>query len=330
MKNDVASFTAADSIPIKLLQNMTVLKNLKETGLIPPVHIQFIPTNVCNISCSFCSCAKEDRNLEMSYDQLRSAIRVMAPWMTTSVTITGGGEPLMYPLFDVMVDLFRVKHIKIGLVTNGILLHQQSKLTLNKLTWCRISQGDSREPMDDKYVNNIIQVVRQNSMVDWAFSYVVSSNPDVNRISNMIVLAEDLGMTHVRLVADLLEPDNVPMEALADVLEPLISVVRVPVIFQDRKKPERGSDCRICYLKPVFAPDMKVYACCGVQYAFEEPSKKLPSELCLGSIENFPEIVKKMKNEPFEGAKHCVKCYYGEYNRFLSMMVTALSHPDFV
>jgi organic radical activating enzyme len=330
IQKDKASFTSADSLPVKLLRNIKILDAIQNGGIIPPAHIQLIPTNRCNLKCSFCSCAGEDRSVEMSFKQMNDIVKMIVPWMTQSVTITGGGEPLLYPyLFDLFARLSH-KGIKIGLVTNGLLLHKQSVSLLKKLTWCRISYGDEREHWDSEFVCELIHTIKNTPTVDWAFSYVVSSTPDIQRITEIIQSADLLGFTHIRLVADLLCPDEVPMMSLKRALEDFLKDIKVPVIFQDRATPEKGGDCRICYLKPVITPDAKVYACCGAQYAFEVPSKKFPEELCLGNAVDLPQIIKERSFIPFEGAKHCVKCYYGEYNRALSMLLIDLKHKEFI
>ena len=46
------SYTAADNLPIKLIRDETVRKGI-EQGKILPIHPQVIPTNKCNMKCSF-------------------------------------------------------------------------------------------------------------------------------------------------------------------------------------------------------------------------------------------------------------------------------------
>jgi organic radical activating enzyme len=330
MKDPKTSYTAADSFPVKLFQNPELIRQIVTEGFIPPTHVQLIPTNRCNLTCAFCSCAEEDRSLEMSEEQLHETISVLAPWITSSATITGGGEPLLYPHFDTMIWMLVQRAIKLGLVTNGTLLHKQTPARINQLTWCRISHGDEREEICPRYLEGLAHMVKKCPEVDWAFSYVVGPWPKVEQIRDLVLFANLHKFTHVRLVADLLQPDDVPMDWLRGELDGLLQYVDVPVIFQARKKPEKGKDCRICYLKPVLAPDMKIYACCGAQYALKTSSLKFPQELCLGEIKDLPDIIKRQSLEPFEGAEHCVKCYYGDYNRALSMLLSNTEHREFV
>ena len=97
-----------------------------------------------------------------------------------------------------------------------------------------------------------------------------------------------------------------------------------------RDRPEAGGECYICYLKPVVTPDMKVYACCGTQYALRVPTKNFPPELCLGDIHEFSRMIREGDVKPFVGARHCVRCYYGNYNRTLAMLLSDVQHAEFV
>lgn len=329
MKRNVdikTSFTAADSIPLKVLLDRELLHHAHANNRLIPVHIQFLPTNKCNMNCSFCSCSERNADLEMDIDTARAIIVKCKNQGTKAVTITGGGEPLMYPHFSKLVDSFCENSIKIGLVSNGLLLHMAPRETLDKITWCRISNDDNRT-FSDAYQNNLSRVVSNSPSVDWAFSHVVSVRQNVTEIAKVIEFANKHDFTHVRLVADLFQPEDVDMEALRESLLKM-GVDDAKVVYQGRKAYERGGDCYIGYIKPLISPDAKVYACCGVQYAFEVPSRDLPEELCLGNALDLEAIVAR-SNLPLDGAK-CVKCYYMNYNTLLRGMLKSVVHKEFV
>ena len=100
------------------------------------------------------------------------------------------------------------------------------------------------------------------------------------------------------------------------------------VIYQERKDHTRGGMCYIGYLKPLIGPDCKVYACCGVQYALDPPSYDLPEELCIGDALKLKEMYQGPA-VPLRG-DICVKCYYSQYNKMLSELLTPLNHVEFV
>ncbi|GAB7026522.1 hypothetical protein [Geotalea toluenoxydans] len=97
------------------------------------------------------------------------------------------------------------------------------------------------------------------------------------------------------------------------------------VVYQGRKAYDRGGDCYIGFLKPLIGPDANIYACCGVQYALEVPSRDLPEELCLGKAQD----ILARSALPLDGSR-CVKCYYMNYNTLLSGMLKSFVHKEFV
>ena len=320
------SFTAADSLPIKLITDYEVMKKIKEEKIIPPIHVQFVPTNRCNMYCTFCSCAEDDRKTEMSLDDAKRIIDDLVDLGMRSVTITGGGEPIMHPNFNEIVNYFSKYNIEIGLVTNGLLLSSIKSKTLDKIKWCRISNSDGRH-CNSGYQQNIGRAISAHPEIDWSFSHVVSKDPNYLEIMTIVKFANDNNFTHVRLVSDLLEPDNVPMNLVESFLK-LKQIDTSIVIFQPRKEAKKGSPCYIGYLKPLIGADCNVYACCGVQYAFDPPPKRFPKELCLGSAFNLKEIISNSR-KPLDGSI-CTKCYYQNYNRVLSAAIGNIEHKNFL
>lgn len=318
------SYTSADALPVKLMQNIDVISSARR-GIIP-YHVQLIPTNKCNMSCRFCSCSNEDRTLEMPWKVMSSLIDDLHKLGTKAVTITGGGEPLLYPYFDRMVGKFKDAGIEMGLVTNGLMLPHQQRATLSKIVWCRISNGDHRK-LDGDYMHGLEKIVQECPSVDWAFSHVVSDKPNLEEIKRIVAFSNNNGFTHVRLVADLLCPESVPMDSVRAQLESSgIDISKV--IFQHRDMPEKGSDCYIGYLKPLISASGKVFMCCGVQYAIKGKERAMPDELCMGTVNNLREALGNMDH--VAKGHQCDRCYYGNYNRVLKLLSTEIRHERFL
>lgn len=320
------SYTAANAIPVKMFKDNELLKTINNGKLIPR-HIQFLPTNKCNMNCPFCSCSERDKKLEMKIDECYKVIETFAKLGTKAVTITGGGEPLMHPHFKEIVDGFYNHGIKIGLVTNGLLIHKLDLSTYDKITWCRISSGDHRT-FNNNYRRNLEQAVKKGPNIDWAFSHVVSSGFNYKTIKSVIEFANEYDFTHVRIVSDLFEPENVNLNRIKQLLDS-DNVDDDIVIYQGRKEYVQGrANCWISLLKPLIGPEGMIYPCCGVQYAEKDPSKDLSDTMNMGHYTAFED---KLKNsEPFCGAV-CEKCYYDEYNSTLDSLVgNELKHGEFI
>lgn len=322
--NKLTSFTAADALPIKVLLDLDLQKEIQDNKRILPIHIQFIPTNKCNLKCKFCSCSKRDSTQEISLDEAKQIITLFKECGTKAVTITGGGDPLMHPHINEIIDFFHENDIKIGLVTNGILFNKIKAESLNKVTWCRISHDDNRN-MNIAYTNLLEKTVTSAPDVDWAFSYVVSEHYNIEEIRKIVSFANIHNFTHVRLVADLFHPEDIDMS----IIKETININDSLVIYQGRKGYLHGAkDCFIGYLKPLIGADKKVYACCGVQYALNTPSYDLPEELCLGNAMDIKNIIDNSK-EALDGSK-CVKCYYDNYNTLLGSLIQNIEHKEFL
>lgn len=322
--DNLQSYTAADNFPAKVLGHGNLQKWLSTSRKILPIHVQFLPTNKCNLSCDFCSCSNEDRSIEMSMADVNKAVHILSSLGTEAVTITGGGEPLTHPNIDSILQRFHSSNIEIGLVTNGTLI--ENLKSIDYLTWCRISSGDLRSfPIE--YQEKLSRVISSHKGVDWAFSHVASDSPNYDTMISLIEFANSHRFTHVRIVADLTMAEKVDMAGIDSRLQNEVDCSRV--IFQARNEPSSGGDCYICYLKPLISADCKVYACCGVQYAIESRKERsMPDELCLGSVSDLPEIFNR-SNIPFDGSI-CNKCYYSGYNTLLKLMLTSTEHSKFV
>ena len=65
-----SSFASAEQFPLKVIRRRGLVDRVRE-GAIPPVHVQFLPMNRCNLKCGFCSCKARDRGQEMTLEQAR-------------------------------------------------------------------------------------------------------------------------------------------------------------------------------------------------------------------------------------------------------------------
>lgn len=319
-----SSYSAADNIPVKLIKNYELMHSMMTDRIILPVHVQFIITNRCNLKCPFCSYANDDRKTEMSLKDARKLIRIMKDLGTRSVTITGGGEPLLHPHFSEILTAFYEADIEVGLVTHGLELKPDT-LPLKKMTWCRISNADHRS-LTGSYLKRLSETVEAIPEVDWAFSHVVSPEPNYDEIQRVIEFANVHEFTHVRLVADLLDYENVDLGPVEKEMKERVDDSLV--IYQGRNSPTKGGNCYICYLKPIIGADCKVYSCCGAPYALKNPSKYMPPELCLGSAFDLDKIIKN-SSKPFDGSI-CYRCYYENYNKILEAILAKTDHMNFV
>ncbi|MCX6113150.1 MAG: radical SAM protein [Proteobacteria bacterium] len=295
-KSNPLSYQSAGVLPAKLVIN----QEWNYKNKLRPIHLQIYPTNKCNANCSFCSCAGRDKSQELDWGFLKKEIVTFAVLGGKAITLTGGGEPLMYEKISELIEFISSINIKVGLVTNGRLLGKTQNL--DKLTWCRISSNDN---FDRDIVNKID--------IDWSLSYVWDGNSI--KVKSLIGFSnENPNVSHFRIVNDINNPQDIPKFDNDE-----------KVIYQAREGYDTGSKrCWMGIVKPVLNADGLYYPCCGVQYA-TNTSKQMPPEMVIGKT--IKEVFDKQK--PFDGSV-CKKCYYKNYNDVFDLAKSDVKHLEFI
>lgn len=309
------SFTAADvDFPAKLIANKGIT-DMVQDGKLLPFHLQLNPTNRCNLNCEFCSCRDRNKNAEIPLEKVQSFCATFPS--IKAVTITGGGEPLLYRDFDALTEYFYACGIQMGMVTNGYLLPDTYDTTLARLTWCRISLSVES---GDKLMS-AVQYAISDIPVDWAFSFVCSADAQKNaKVISSFYESFEEKITHMRVVGNILEPDDRVAKTRAIIGDP------AKIIWQGRSNPSKGAkECRIAMIKPVLDADGRLYPCCGSQYYKRGVDRKLHDAVCMGDTASLGIFEKGH----FNGSV-CDVCFYGGYNSILGKMMSDYQHIDFV
>ena len=310
----IESYSAASVFPAKLLHQKVI-----EDGKIIPIHPQIYITNKCNLNCEFCSCSDRQKTLETKFDEVKEVIDVLADRGAKAITFSGGGEPLVHPKINEIIAYTGLRGVESGLVSNGVALDKLQ--SHDNLTWCRISSDDNRVPS----YSSIEKAVKINSKTNWAFSHVITKNPNYQIMKDMILFSNWHNFTHVRLVSDLTDLDNVP--SMEEVKKNLGEIDDNKVIYQGRKDSTRGiKDCYLSLMKPVIAPE-GVFPCCGSQYAIQGQDRNMVDAMKMGDIKDLPDILDKQKY--FDGSV-CDICYYQQYNEALKKLLDKPEHLNFV
>jgi len=311
------SYTAADiSIPIKVLHDTELVNSIINYKYILLRHLQLCPTNACNLNCKFCSCGDRNNKTEMPYDKAAKILEDSKEVGCRSITITGGGEPLMHPRINDIIKKCDDLRIGVGMVTNGLLL---DRLT-TPVKWCRISFDSNRYFSKLKPI--LSEAVKRFPKIDWAFSFVMYDA--IGDLEKVIDFANNNHFTHIRVVSDILHPE----EDKIDKLKTGLTGKDQKIIYQSRSKPSVGAkDCLISLLKPTISAEGNIYPCCGAQYAIKNSKRDFVDKMSMGPAENIKEIVEKQQH--FDGSI-CQVCYYSGYNKLLSLLNRDIAHGEWV
>ncbi len=318
------SYTAANEFPYKIFRDLELLKSILQDKKILPRHIQLSPTNKCTLNCSFCSCKKRDKFKEWSLEDVKNIVKILKKIKTIGVTITGGGEPLLFQYINQLILLLKIANIKIGLVSNGTVDLMESLIPF--ITWCRFSFSGERKDKD-KFLNHVSKWL--NKGVDLAFSFVVTrQTTNITNIVDLVEFANTNKFTHVRLVSDILDVENVHnnFTLIQNHLKEFVDDKLV--IYQSRNTFTKGiPKCSISLLKPMIYSDGNIYPCCGTQYAITDNLGDMPIQMSMGHYKNLPTVI---KNQSCFNGSVCNICYYESYNTTLNELLSELHHLEFI
>jgi len=195
----------------------------------------------------------------LDWTQYRLLLRDLALMQVKSVTFTGGGEPLMHPRFNSMLEMALAGGFEAGLITNGVRLDQVEPALVEQLKFVRVSLDASCRELYarikgrdcfDRALNGIRSALELNAMV--GISYVVCEE---NRqdLEAAAALAESLDAAYIQF-----KPALVGGRIFTDYQLPDGG----PVIATDRYSAEDMLPCAIAQLVGVVSATGEVYYCC--------------------------------------------------------------------
>src|SRR6266851_5700701 len=104
-----------------------------------PLLAHIIPIRRCNLACEYCN-EYDDFSKPVPTESMFQRVDKLGEFGTSVITISGG-EPLLHPELDEIINRIRKNGIIAGLITNGYLLTAERIEKLNRagLEWLQIS-----------------------------------------------------------------------------------------------------------------------------------------------------------------------------------------------
>jgi hypothetical protein len=298
-------------------------------GHIRPQSLQVALTEKCTLKCAFCSVANRESILEIPFDDLVKATEVFRALGIQTVEITGGGDPLLYPMLnDYLEYLFRridlfpdlLSPLEVGLITNGIGINKLIKPELrNQLTWIRISANvlDYRPEIElpEGYPGVL------------GFSYCwnegLSTEPRLQAIRE-IALAHKV--RYIRMVPNCIATSE-ELQRQHDFLKPLVERLGSPFFYQ-QKNFQTPQCCYWAYWKPFLYCDGYVFPC---------SSTVLNDDAGKRFNENYRWFhwseARRIYAQPIQSAidtTRCTHCVFSEQNKLLEYALQRQEMEEFV
>lgn len=133
--------------PFKFVHHQDRIEQLKKGEQTIPLHVQFVPSNRCNNSCSFCPYRADgytntqmfDPKQMMSTEKIIECLDSFYRMGVRSVLYTGGGEPFCHPDMTRIISETLDRKLDLGLFTNGLALTEKACEELGNAAFVRVS-----------------------------------------------------------------------------------------------------------------------------------------------------------------------------------------------
>jgi MoaA/NifB/PqqE/SkfB family radical SAM enzyme len=109
-----------------------------------PLTVEIDLTDSCNHKCKFCFTPKLDKSLRSSlkYSVLKNTLVELWSLGTRGISLTGGGESMLHPDFDLIAKKAKEIGFDLGLMTNGsLMIGNKVNVILDNFQWVRVSMS---------------------------------------------------------------------------------------------------------------------------------------------------------------------------------------------
>jgi radical SAM protein with 4Fe4S-binding SPASM domain len=138
--------------PLKVLAHGETLRRFAADEKIRPIHMRIGITGACNMRCNFCNFHSQNENKfydQFSYKEAIStskAIEILEEFALSggrAVTFCGSGESTIHPGYALICSAAYSAGLRIGLITNGAMLHLEhiAEVLTSTHTWVRVGMN---------------------------------------------------------------------------------------------------------------------------------------------------------------------------------------------
>ena len=322
-----------------------------------PIHVEIDPTSSCQQNCLRCS-YKQDIDGERDYIIHRKGVSIPFPRFKElikefkdmgmlAVTLSGGGEPLIYPRIEEIISEIVSKGLKLGVITN-LAVHTDLKL-LSESVWIRVSlDAATRDTYNtlhrpshgkafDLVLENIKGLLACNRNLDLGVNFLIQPE-NRHEILSAANLVKGIGGKYIRFVPAI-ATESIDYERILSEIRPdLHSALglkdeRFHVFVIDerfdslRVKEKPYSFCYKQQIHPLIGADGNVYPCCLLKY-YER--HRLGNILHSSFVSVWEGSKRKRWLERLD-VDECPPCWFDKTNDFIEYWLTKnTKHVEFV
>ena len=333
MKNYDKQSQEHSTLGDKMLQHTEVLYSIQKKRKWKPITFQLAPTGVCNFDCHFCSVQNRDRTISIPWKDIKKGLRDFKKLGAKALEITGGGNPLLHPHINDIIEYAYKLGYDIGIICN--VLNPSLYITeenAKKLTWYRASISAHHNIPNFHYGLYDFSIIPEGVL---SMSYIVNDKTTEEILLDIVELVKTRpDVKFVRIAPNYLDDDMIA--TFKTKWAPLIEKVDKDGKFFFKELiggcypyPEY---CGIGMIRPYVCEDGYIYACSS----FVLRNRKLEPQYRIGHITDVKGCYRRANKlfrktgKPYDvPIDECAKCLLPNNNKFLHTMLRKMSDGNF-
>ncbi len=207
---------------LKIISHADKIHQLLNGKIPAPVRVVLEPTNLCNHNCFFCSYSsfRDDNQVYLSREKLFELAEDFKKLDVKSVSLVGGGEPMIHPAIYDLIHWFYENNILISITTNGSAFKDSEIDTIVRAsTYIRVSLNAAslqthniinapKTDQFDRIVDNIEKLRKHRDKIGSNMLIGIRNaihDKNFHEIEDMVALAERLKVDYIMFAAVLWE-----------------------------------------------------------------------------------------------------------------------------
>lgn len=271
---------------LKIISHADKIQQLLNGKIPAPVRVVLEPTNLCNHNCVFCfySNFRSDNNVYISRDKLFELAEDFKKIGVKSVSLVGGGEPMLHPAIYDLIHWFHENNILISITTNGSTFKEPEIDTIVRAsTYIRVSlNAASAETHDavnapktsqfDRIISNIEKLRKHRDKIGANMLIGIKNavfDKNIHELEKMVALGERLKIDYVMFAAVVGESptDRQLLDDATKRIEKLKGKSSLLLFHSFYKKPHKAPKCLSNPLIGTVSANGDMYLCGFMDHA---------------------------------------------------------------
>ena len=203
---------------LKIISHSDKIHQLLNGKIPAPVRVVLEPTNLCNHNCVFCfySNFRGDNKVYLSREKLFELAEDFKKSGVKSVSLVGGGEPMLHPAIYDLIRWFYENNILISITTNGSTFKDSEVDTIVRAsTYIRVSLNAAsvqthnlinapKSSQFDRIINNIEKLRKHRDKIGANMLVGIKNaifDKNFHEIEEMVALGERLKVDYIMFAA---------------------------------------------------------------------------------------------------------------------------------